>query len=118
MKKQYLYCLIFLFLTISISAQQTPANKQTGDYSIEGATAHLGNGEIIENSLIIFSAGKIEFVGSALVKIARMGEVINATGKHVYPGFIISNSSLGLGEIDAVKATLDANEVGSLPLLK
>ncbi|MGV8946111.1 MAG: amidohydrolase family protein [Lutibacter sp.] len=114
MKKQYLYCLIFLFLTISISAQQTPANKQTGDYSIEGATAHLGNGEIIENSLIMFSAGKIEFVGSALVKIARMGEVINATGKHVYPGFIISNSSLGLGEIDAVKATLDANEVGSL----
>jgi len=114
MKKQYLYNLIFLFLTITISAQQTPTAKQSTDYSIEGATAHLGNGEVIENSLIMFSAGKIAFVGSSLVKIARMGEVINANGKHVYPGFIISNSSLGLGEIDAVKATLDANEVGSM----
>lgn len=114
MKKQIIYSLLFLFLTITVSAQQTPASKQTADYSIEGATAHLGNGEVIENSLIIFSNGKITFVGSASVKIARLGTVINATGKHVYPGFIIANSSLGLGEIDAVRATLDANEVGGM----
>lgn len=114
MKKQTLYSLLFLFLTITISAQQTPASKQTTDYSIEGATAHLGNGEIIENSLIMFSNGKLAFVGSALMKIARMGTVINASGKHVYPGFIIANSGLGLGEIDAVRATIDANEIGGM----
>lgn len=114
MKKQIINKLLFLFLTIIASAQQTPASKQTADYSIEGATAHLGNGEVIENSLIMFSNGKITFVGSGLVKIARLGTVINATGKHVYPGFIIANSSLGLGEIDAVRATLDANEVGGM----
>ncbi|MHB1195819.1 MAG: amidohydrolase family protein [Lutibacter sp.] len=114
MKKQTIYSLLFLFLSITISAQQTPAPKQTADYSIEGATAHLGNGEIIENSLIMFSNGKLVFVGSALMKIARMGEVTNATGKHVYPGFILANSSLGLGEIDAVRATLDANEIGEM----
>ncbi|MDO9136294.1 MAG: amidohydrolase family protein [Lutibacter sp.] len=114
MKKQTIYNLLFLFLTITISAQQTPASKQTSDFSIEGATAHLGNGEIIENSLIMFSNGKLAFVGSALTKIARMGTVINASGKRVYPGFIIANSSLGLGEIDAVRATLDANEVGEM----
>jgi len=106
--------MLFLFLTIAISAQQTPASKQSSDFSIEGATAHLGNGEIIENSLIMFSNGKLAFVGSALTKIARMGTVINASGKRVYPGFIIANSSLGLGEIDAVRATLDANEVGEM----
>lgn len=114
MKKQTIYNLLFLFLSITIAAQQTPASKQTTDFSIEGATAHLGNGEVIENSLIMFSDGKIAFVGSALMKIARRGTVINATGKHVYPGFIIANSSLGLGEIDAVRATLDANEVGEM----
>jgi len=114
MKKQTIYNLLFLFLTITLSAQQTPASKQTIDFSIEGATAHLGNGEVIENSLIMFSNGKLAFVGSAIMKIARMGTVINATGKHVYPGFIIANSSLGLGEIDAVRATLDANEVGEM----
>lgn len=114
MKKQTIYNLLFLFLTITISAQQTPAPKQTADYSIEGATAHLGNGEIIENSLIMFSNGKLEFVGSANVKIARMGEIISAKNKHVYPGFILANSSLGLGEIDAVRATVDDNEIGGM----
>ena len=95
-------------------AQQTPAPKQTEAYSIEGATAHLGNGKVIENSLIMFSNGKIEFVGSANMRIARMGTVINAKGKHVYPGFIAANTSLGLAEIDAVRATRDFDEVGSM----
>lgn len=95
-------------------AQQTPAPKQTEAYSIEGATAHLGNGKVIENSLIMFSDGKIKFVGSANMRIARMGTVINAKGKHVYPGFIAANTSLGLAEIDAVRATRDFDEVGSM----
>lgn len=112
MKKQYIYSLIVLFFIGNIIAQQTPAPKQTTAYSIEGATAHLGNGKVIENSLIMFSEGKIQFVGNANTKIARMGNLIDATGKHIYPGFIVANSSLGLGEIDAVRATLDYDEVG------
>ena len=114
MKIKLIYSLVcFLFLG-NMLAQQTPAPKQTQDYSIEGATAHLGNGEVIENSLIMFSNGRIEFVGSAKMKIARMGTVINARGKHVYPGFIAANTSLGLAEIDAVRATRDVDEVGTM----
>jgi len=94
-------------------AQQTPGSKQTKAITIEGATAHLGNGDRIENALIIFENGKITFIGSATAKIARKGVVINGTGKHVYPGFIIPNSTLGLVEIDAVKATEDDSEIGS-----
>lgn len=112
MKKQYIYNLIFFFLIGNIIAQQTPAPKQTSDYSIEGATAHLGNGKVIENSLVMFSEGVLKFVGSATTKIARLGKIIDAKGKHVYPGFIVANSSLGLGEIDAVRATIDDDEVG------
>ncbi|WP_147677932.1 amidohydrolase family protein [Algibacter pacificus] len=97
----------------SIHAQQTPAKAQTQAISIEGATAHLGNGEVIENALIMFDGGKITFVGSANMRIARMGTVINATGKHIYPGFIIANSTLGLVEIDAVKASKDDSEMGT-----
>lgn len=103
--------LIFAFVS-NLLAQQTPASKQTNAFSIEGATAHLGNGEVIENSLIMFDEGKITFVGSAMLKIARMGTVINATGKHIYPGFIALNSTLGLVEIDAVKASDDESEIG------
>ncbi|MFT7443024.1 MAG: imidazolonepropionase-like amidohydrolase, partial [Maribacter sp.] len=113
MMKKIIYSLMFFFLVGNITAQQTPADKQSSDYSIEGATAHLGNGQIIENSLIMFSEGKIVFVGNANVKIARRGTVINANGKHVYPGFIAANATLGLVEIDAVKASDDEDEIGA-----
>ena len=118
MKKQILY--LFSFLSVLISyGQQTPAPKQTQDFSIEGAIAHLGNGEVIENSLIMVSEGKIAWIGSASHKIARRGKIIDAKGKHVYPGFIVANSSLGLGEVDAVKASIDQDEIGSmLPHIK
>lgn len=114
MKKQLIYSVLFFFLIGNSFAQQTPASKQTKAVSIEGATAHLGDGTVINNSLIMFNNGKITFVGSANAKIARQGSVINAKGKHVYPGFIASNTTLGLGEIDAVKASLDVRETGRM----
>ena len=112
MMKKIIYSLLFFFVLGNINAQQTPADKQTTAISIEGATAHLGNGQVIENSLVMFNDGKITFVGSAMAKIARQGTVINAKGKHVYPGFIAANASLGLVEIDAVKASDDQQEIG------
>lgn len=102
-----------LFALSCLHAQQTPAHPQNEPISIEGATAHLGNGEVIENALIMFEAGKLTFVGSANARIARKGKVIDAKGKHVYPGFIIPNSTLGLVEIDAVRATDDDAEIGT-----
>ena len=110
--KKIIYSLLFFFVIGNITAQQTPADKQTTAVAIEGATAHLGNGQVIENSLIMFNDGKITFVGSAMAKIARQGTVIIAKGKHVYPGFIAANASLGLVEIDAVKASDDQREIG------
>ena len=112
--KKIIYSLLFFLAIHTVSAQQTPADKQTRAFSIEGATAHLGNGKVIENSLIMFDGGKITFVGSAMMKIARMGTIINAKGKHVYPGFIVANASLGLVEIDAVKASDDEDEIGTM----
>ena len=106
---------MLFFLIIGNSfAQQTPGAKQTKAFTIEGATAHLGDGTVINNSLIMFANGKITYVGSAKAKIARSGKVINAKGKHVYPGFIAVNTTLGLAEIDAVKASLDFREIGTM----
>lgn len=114
MKNIILYKLLY-FLSIGfIVGQQTPAPKQKIDFSIEGATAHIGNGTVIENSLIMFSNGKISFIGNANARIARVGTVINAKGKHVYPGFIAANTTLGLAEIDAVRATRDDDEIGGM----
>lgn len=96
-------------------AQQTPAQKQTEAITIVGATAHIGNGEVIENSLIIFEDGKIRTVADAnSTKMAHRGRVINARGKHVYPGFIAPNSTLGLVEIDAIRQSDDESELGEM----
>ncbi|MFC4097961.1 amidohydrolase family protein [Euzebyella saccharophila] len=95
-------------------AQQTPGDKQNEAVYIEGATAHLGNGEVVENSLIMFQEGKLTFVGSAMTKIARRGRKIKGDGKHVYPGFIAPSTSLGLVEIDAVRASRDQDEIGEM----
>ncbi|MFN0729433.1 amidohydrolase family protein [Polaribacter gochangensis] len=114
MKKQIIYSVLFFLLIGNSFAQQTPASKQTTAFSIEGATAHLGDGTVIDDALIMFADGKITFVGSAKMKIARQGTIINAQGKHVYPGFIAANTTLGLGEIDAVKASIDDREIGTM----
>ena len=53
--KKTIYSLLFFFLIGNLNAQQTPADKQSTAISIEGATAHIGNGQVIENSLIIFN---------------------------------------------------------------
>ncbi|MBU2996516.1 amidohydrolase family protein [Cellulophaga baltica] len=112
--KKILYTLL-IFSCISVGfAQQTPAKKQTEAITIEGATAHLGNGKIIENSLVIFEGGKITYVGSANMKIARKGTVINANDKHIYPGFIAPAKSLGLVEVNAVRASDDQDEIGDM----
>ncbi len=116
MKKLYILSAIAA-VSLNLSAQQTPAPKQSKSILIRNATAHLGNGKILENSVIGFKDGKITLVGDArLVLLApnAFDLTIDATGKHVYPGFIAPNSTLGLVEIDAVKASDDESEIGSI----
>jgi imidazolonepropionase-like amidohydrolase len=78
--------------------------------------AHIGNDSVIQNSLIGIKDGKIVLVADATT--AKMDksaydEIIDASGKHIYPGFIAPNSTLGLTEIESVRATNDFREVGS-----
>ena len=99
-----------------VQAQQTPAPNQTKDIAIVGGTAHIGNGKVIKNSLIIIKNGVLTTVAeTAITNMETSGmEVIDAKGKHVYPGFIATNTSLGLVEIDAVRATNDKSEIGGI----
>jgi imidazolonepropionase-like amidohydrolase len=115
MKKIYTTLLVFV-ITISIQAQQMPARKQSKSVLITNCTAHLGNGKVIENAVIGFKNGKLELVADATLIRMDMSAYetkIDATGKHVYPGFIAPNSTLGLVEIDAVKSSDDEDEIGS-----
>ena len=114
MKRINIYIIALLTISFLGSAQQTPAPQQQNTVAIVGATAHIGNGNILENSLVIFKDGVLQYVGAYDEgKINSDTEVINASGQHVYPGFIIPNSTLGLIEIDAVRASDDDSEIGT-----
>ena len=105
--------IVLVFISLFGFAQQTPALKQNKSILILGAKAHLGNGTVIENSLVSLVNGKIATIGDAtLMKPAKHDIVIDASGKHMYPGFIAPNSTLGLVEIDAVRASDDESEIG------
>lgn len=111
-----LFCLLLSTFSSMLSAQNpTPAPVQSGSILIMGATAHLGNGSVIGNSAIGFEGGKLTLVADAtLIRIDRTKytAVYDASGKHVYPGFIAPNTTLGLVEIEAAKATVDYADIG------
>jgi len=117
------YKLIYIIIGVifiyagSINAQvPSPVPSQNKPIILMGGTAHLGNGEVIENSAIAFENGKITTVSKAdnLNLDFTAYEVINVEGKHVYPGLILANTSLGLVEIGGVRATIDSRETGTL----
>lgn len=113
--KRILFYICFILLSIKSSGQETvyPAPLQKETVVITNATIHTGNGQVLTNASVAFSNGKITQVGTGITPAAG-ARVINATGKHVYPGLILSSSNLGLVEVPAVRATNDATEIGEL----
>ena len=108
--KNYILLLV-LSLSTTLIAQQTPADIQQQSLLITNAVVHTGTGTVLENGAVGFDNGIITYLGSANVAPA-FEKTIDAKGKHLYPGFIATNSSLGLAEIDAVRATVDYDELG------
>ena len=112
------YIILFILLTsISCLARAqtmvTPAPPQSMPLLLTGATAHLGNGQVIENALIGFDQGKLTIVAGTGEDIDKTGyETIDVTGQHIYPGFILPATDLGLVEVSSVKATIDSYETG------
>jgi imidazolonepropionase-like amidohydrolase len=113
--KKKLFFIGILMISIITNSQETvyPAPKQTGTITITNATIHIGNGQVLNNASIEIRDGKITQVGTA-INSSPGATVINAQGKHVYPGLILPISSLGLIEIGAVRATTDLRELGEL----
>lgn len=92
-----------------------PSKPQDKPVIIIGANIHTGAGEVIENGYIGFDKGKITGMGKieGLVFDVINATIIDAKGKHVYPGFIAPNTSLGLIEVESgAKGTDDQEDVG------
>lgn len=100
-----------------VSAQETiyPAPEYKGLLFIKNGTVHTGNGQVLTNATIQVSNGKIEKIGTNLPIPVDDVKVFDATGKHVYPGLIMSNTNTGLREIASyVRGSNDYRELGEL----
>jgi imidazolonepropionase-like amidohydrolase len=110
--KKLLILYIILQITLISSAQKTYTH-----IALINATAHLGNGKVIENSIVVINKDKIEMVSSIKgIKLnpGAYDTVIDLSEKHIYPGLINANNILGLHDAEAVRATRDFSDVGNI----
>lgn len=118
MYRNWLDCcclLAVLCFGTSFGIVPTPAPDQGGPIALIGAVIHDGNGNIIGDGVITFDEGIITEVGSADDVIDLQNhEVFDLQGRHVYPGLILPNTSLGLVEVNSVRATQDVVEEGDI----
>lgn len=105
-------CLLLLFLLPLSAVSQITDKPEYGKFAITNVNIHTVSNGLIENGVILLENDKIAFVGKN-VKFSDDYRVIDATDKHIYPGFIDSRTYLALREISAVPVTIDHREIGS-----
>jgi imidazolonepropionase-like amidohydrolase len=77
---------------------------------LTGATVHTVSGPTLAPGQVLIKDGKIEAVEKNIQ--TKADKVVNLDSQHLYPGLIAASTSLGLVEINAIRATRDASEVG------
>ena len=93
-------------------SRQVPAPPQDSPVIVHSATVHTVSGETITNGYVVFENGVVSAVGRGAPPNIRGAVMRDATGLHVYPGLIASDTTLGLTETGAVDVTQDMNEFG------
>lgn len=102
-----------LTLNSAMAHDQVPGDKQETPIVLQGGVLHTVANGVLTDSDLVFENGKITAIGRN-VSVPEGAEVINISGQHVYPGVIAMDTTLGLNEIEAVRATRDAREVGDI----
>ncbi len=101
--------------TLFLSATTAFAQTKPKRILIENPTVHVGDGNIFEKGVVGIEGDKIILVKNALAYSYEKSDwdtIIDMNGQHLYAGFVAPNTTLGLTEIDAVRATRDFNETG------
>jgi imidazolonepropionase-like amidohydrolase len=98
--------ILILFAASTLQAQEQP---QTVLY--KAAVIHTADKGTIEKAQMLVTDGIIQAIGQNL-RATRQTKVVDLGKLHLYPGLIAATTSLGLTEINAVRATQDTTEVG------
>ncbi len=116
--KRQIILLCFILCILRSIAQTpdvpAPAPAQSEKTYLLNATIHIGNGKVLHNATIGFDNGKIVLLEENInFKTDQTGKMIDCTGKDIYPGIIATNTTLGIDEIEAARATNDYAEAGA-----
>lgn len=109
-------CMIVLTALVPVSlvaGEEIPGRAQTKPVALVNGIVHTVSAGTLQKATVVFDGGRITAVG-ANAAIPADARVIDCAGKHIYPGFITPVTSLGLTELDAVRATRDNQEVGDV----
>lgn len=104
----------FLLVGPTNAQKPTPAPAQTKSILLKGGTVHAGDGTVIDDAAVGFRNGSIDFVGHSYGVTAAYDTTIITTDRHIYPGLILPDNSLGLHEVDLVRATSDEDDTGEM----
>ncbi|MDZ4723790.1 MAG: amidohydrolase family protein [candidate division Zixibacteria bacterium] len=102
-----------LTTTVSYANNLVPGAKQDHPILLKGGDIYTVSGSVLMQTDLLFENGKITRIEKDIVP-AENTEVIDVAGKRVYPGLIAPNTTVGLIEIGAVRATNDQSEVGNI----
>lgn len=106
-----------LGLCATLLAQATPnvpPPAQSRPLLIGNATLHTVAGPVLRQASMLVENGRIKAIGGADLAAPTGALRLDLQGRHVYPGLVAANTTLGLVEVGAVRATLDTTEAGSV----
>lgn len=107
----YLFTILFLTLAF-VSQGQNPKGKY-GTFALTNASIETVTKGVITGGTVVISNGKIVAVGSN-VQVPQGAEVIDCSGKWIYPGMIDGGTRMGLFEFGQVSQATDVSEVGDV----
>ncbi len=103
----------FLLLAMVYASDPIPGPPQTQPILLKNGIIHTVSQGTLYGGDLLFDQGKITRVETNIVPSPDM-DVVDVSGKHVYPGLIASVTPLGLVEINAVRSTRDFAETGAI----
>ena len=112
MNRALLTRVLTAFVAYFCSAGIAPAQTPSTNYAITHAKIFTLTGPPIDDGILVMRDGKIAAVGTN-VDIPAGAQVIDGKGLQVYPGLFDPVTQMGLSEISAVSATVDASETGA-----
>jgi imidazolonepropionase-like amidohydrolase len=105
---------IFLaMLAPTVAAPLIPAPPVTTPLLLRGGTVHPVASLPVAGADVLIMQGRIAAVGARLTAPPD-ARVIDVTGRHVYPGLVAANTSLGVQEIQSIAGTRDVTETGRI----